>query len=281
MFKDELGKIKDITVNLNIKPGSRPKFLKAKQVPYAIKPKVEAELESLVKSGVLEPVSRCEWATPIVPVIKKDNSVQICGDFKVSINPGLEAEDYPLPRIEDLFTGLVGGQNFSNIDLHQAYLQMQVESRKLLTIVTHKGLYYRLPCGIISAPALFQHTMDRILCGLDGVQCYLDNILVTGKTEQEHLKNLDATLQWLEEHGLRVRQSKCEFFQSSVEYLGHVIDSEGLHKAPSKIKAIREASTPQNVSHLRSYLGLLNYYAKFIQNLSSLLRPLHQLLCHR
>lgn len=171
VFKDELGKMKDITVNLNIKPGSRPKF--PRQVPYAITLKVEAELESLVKSGVLEPVSRYEWATPIVPVIKKDNSVRICGDFKVSINPVLEAEHYLLPCIENLFTGLVGGQNFSKIDLHQAYLQMQVEeeSRELLTIVTHKGLYHycRLPFGITPAPALFQRVMDQMLCGLDGV----------------------------------------------------------------------------------------------------------------
>ncbi|KAJ8351903.1 hypothetical protein SKAU_G00233790 [Synaphobranchus kaupii] len=218
VFKEELGTMRDITVKLNIKSDSRPKFLRARQVPYAIKPKVEAELESLVKSGVLEPVSRSEWATPIVPVIKKDNSVRICGDFKVSINPVLEAEHYPLLRIEDLFAGLAGGQKFSKIDLSQAYLQMQVDvkSRELLTIVSHKGLY----------------------------------------------------------------RSKCEFFQSSVEYLGHVIDSEGLHKAPSKTKAIMEAPAPQNVSQLRSYLGLLNYYGKFIPNLSSQLRPLHQLLCH-
>ncbi|KAJ8356082.1 hypothetical protein SKAU_G00188760 [Synaphobranchus kaupii] len=121
---------------------------------------------------------------------------------------------------------------------------------------------------------------DGILGGLEGVQCYLDDILITGETEEEHLQNLNATLQRLEEYGLRVRRSKCEFFQSSVEYLGHVIDSEGLHKAPSKTKAIMEAPAPQNVSQLRSYLGLLNYYGKFIPNLSSQLRPLHQLLCH-
>ena len=209
--------------------------------------------------------------------------MRICRDFKVSRNPVLEAEHYPLPRIEDLFTDLAGGQKFSKIE-NQAYLQMQVDekARALLTIVTHKGLYRycRLPFGITSAPALFQHVMDQILCGLAGVQCYLDDILVTGKTEQEHLKNLDATLQQLEEYGLRVHRSTCEFFQSSVEYLGHMIDSEGLHKAPSKIKAIMEAPAPKNVSQLCSYLGLLNYYRKFIKNLSSLLRPLHQLLCH-
>ncbi|KAJ8348953.1 hypothetical protein SKAU_G00275420 [Synaphobranchus kaupii] len=283
VFNDELGTMKEITIKLNLKPDSRPKFFKARTVPYAIKPKVEAELEALVKSGVLEPVRQSDWGTPIVPVPKKDGSVRICGDFKVTINPVLEAEQYPLPHINDLFAGLAGGQKFSKIDLNQAYLQMQVDekSKKLLTVVTHKGhfRYCRLPFGITSAPAVFQRAMDQILSGLNGVQCYLDDILVTGKTEEEHLENLEATLQRLKEYGLRVRRSKCEFFQSSVEYLGHVIDSEGLHKAPSKIKALTDAPAPENVSQLRSFLGLLNYYGKFIENLSSLLKPLHELLC--
>ena len=284
VFKEGLGSMKNITVKLNIKPDSRPKFFKVRPVPYAIKPKVEAGLEALIKSRVLEPVSQSDWATPIVPVIKKDESVRVCGDFKVTVNSVLDAEQYPLPHIDDLFAGLAGGKKFSKIDLNQAYLQMHVDekSRELLTINTHKRLYRycRLPFGITSAPAVFQCAMDQILSGLSGVQCYLDDILVTGKTEEEHLKNLDATLQRLEEYGLRVRKSKCEFFQPTVEYLGHVIDSEGLHNIPSKVKAITDAPAPQNVSQLRSYLGLLNYYGKFIPNLSSLLKPLHQLLCH-
>ncbi|XP_058857712.1 uncharacterized protein K02A2.6-like [Acipenser ruthenus] len=253
--------MKDITVKLDIKPDSKPKFLKA---PYVIRPKVEVDLDALVKDGVLEPVSVSEWVTPIVPVLKKDGSIRICGDFKVTLNPVLSVEQYPLPHIDDLFAGLAGGQKFSKIDLCQAYLQMHVDgkSRELLTVTTHKGLfrYCRLPFGITSAPALFQRAMDQILSRLPGVQCYLDDILVTGKDEEDHLRNLDATLQKLQDYGLRVRKDKCKFFQSSVEYLGHVIDATGLHKAPSKTKAILDAPAPQNVSQLRSFLGLLNYY---------------------
>ncbi|KAL7856631.1 hypothetical protein SRHO_G00155300 [Serrasalmus rhombeus] len=168
--------------------------------------------DELVQSGVLEPVSVSSWATPIVPVIKKDGSIRICGDFKVTLNPVLEVEQYPLPHIDDLFAELAGGQKFSKIDLSQAYLQMNVDesSRELLTIITHKGLYrcHRLPYGVTSAPSLFQRAMDQILNGLAEVQCYLDDVLITGKTEEEHLRNLDATLQRLKEHGLRVRKSK-------------------------------------------------------------------------
>ena len=282
VFDGELGSMKDIVVKLAVKSGTTPRCLKARPVPYAIKPKVEAELDRLVKSGVLEPVSTSEWATPIVPVMKKDGAPRICGDFKVTVNPVLTVEQYPLPLIDDLFSGLAGGQKFSKIDLSQAYLQMHVdpESQELLTIVTHKGLYryQRLPFGITSAPALFQRAMDQILSGLSGVQCYLDDLLITGPDEQSHLKNLDATLQRLEEYGLRVRKSKCEFFRPSVEYLGHVIDSTGLHKAPSKLKAIVEAPSPKNVSQLRSFLGLLTYYARFVPNLANKLKPLHELL---
>ena len=282
VFDGELGSMKDITVKLTVKPGSKPKAFKARNLPYALKPKVASELARLVKSGVLEPVKTSEWATPIVPIIKKDGSLRICGDFKVTLNSVLHAEQYPLPLIEDLFANLAGGQRFSKIDLSQAYLQMHVdpESQELLTIVTHKGLYryHRLPFGITSAPALFQRAMDQILSGIPGVQCYLDDLLITGPDEESHLRNLESTLQRLEDYGLRVQKDKCEFFRPSVEYLGHVIDSTGLHKAPSKVKAIVEAPSPKDVSQLRSFLGLLNYYSKFVANLANQLKPLHELL---
>ena len=119
--------MKDITVKLTVKPNSKPKCFKARPVPYAIKPKVEAELDKLVKSEVLDPVSVSEWATPVVPVMKKDGSIRLCGDFKVTVNPVLTAKQYPLPLIDDLFAGLAGGQKFSKIDLCQAYLQMHVD----------------------------------------------------------------------------------------------------------------------------------------------------------
>ncbi|XP_050780944.1 uncharacterized protein K02A2.6-like [Gopherus flavomarginatus] len=275
VFGEDLGSMKGITVTLNVKPDSPPKYLKARTVPYAIRPKVKADLELLVTNGVLIPVTHSPWATPIVPIVKKDGSLRISGDFKDTVNPVLCAEQYPLPRINDLFAGLAGGQKFSKIDLSQAHLQMHIDekSQELLTIVTHKGLYRycHLPFRITSAPTLFQRAMDQILCGLPGVQCYLDDILVTGRNEEDHLRNLEATLQRLEEYGLRVRKDKCEFFQPSVEYLGHITDATGLRKAPAKAKAIVEALPPGNVSQLHSFLGLLNYYGKFISQLATLL----------
>lgn len=160
-------------------------------------------------------------------------------------------------------------------------MHFEEQSRKLLTINTHKGLFwYKLSFGITSAPSLFQRVMDQILAGLPGVVCYLDDILVTGTNDESHLKHLDATLKRLKEYGLRVWKDKCEFFKSAVEYLGHVIDASGLHTSPSKVKAIVDAPTPKNVSQLCSFLGLLNYYGRFIPNIATLLKLLHKLLCH-
>ncbi|KAK2159261.1 hypothetical protein NP493_1730g00003 [Ridgeia piscesae] len=148
-----------------------------------------------------------EWAAPIVTPIKKDGEVRICGDFKVTINPQLDVDEYLLPRIEEIYANLSGGQQFSVIDLRQAYLQMEVEeeSKTYLTVNTHRGLYQyqRLPYAVASAPAVWQSAMDQVLQGIPGVQCYLDDIIVTGRTREEHLKALDKVLRRLEEHGLK------------------------------------------------------------------------------
>ena len=112
-------------------------------MPYALKPKIDKELDHLVERGILEKVSYSDWATPIVPVPKPNGNVRICGDFKVTLNPVLEVDKYPLPRTDDIFASLSQGQMFSKIDLKDAYLQMEVDdsTKELLTINTHKGLF--------------------------------------------------------------------------------------------------------------------------------------------
>ena len=205
VFSETLGTLKGFETSLTLKPGQQPKFCKARVVPYALKPKVEAEIDRLLQQGVISPVQFSEWATPIVPVIKKNGGVRICGDFKVTVNPALCVEHYPIPRIEDLFASLSGGHRFSKLDLSQAYLQVPVceDLRKYLTITTHKGMfcYNRLPFGITSAPSIFQRIMDQVLQGLPNVHCFLDDILVTGKDDAHHLENLKAVLNRLEQLG--------------------------------------------------------------------------------
>ena len=154
------------------------------------------------------------------------------------------------------------------------------ESKELLTISTHLGLfhYHRLPFGVASAPAIFQRTMNQLLNGLPGVKCYLDNIIITGSNHREHLSNLDRVLERLRDKGLRLKKSKCHCMQTSVEYLGHVLDTNGVHTTPSKQRAIAEARAPSNVTELHSFLGLVNYYGRFLLNVSTVSHPLNRLL---
>ena len=157
---------------------------------------------------------------------------------------------------------------------------MDEESKKLLTINTHKGLfrYNRMVFGIASAPALWQRAMDQVLQGLKGCHCMLDDMIVTGATEAEHLTNLKAVLDRLQAYGLKLNKRKCEFFKSTIEFLGHIIDEQGLHKSPVKIDAVLKCPTPENVTQLRAFLGLVNYYHRFLPNLSSVISPLRRLL---
>ncbi|XP_025758532.1 uncharacterized protein K02A2.6-like [Oreochromis niloticus] len=282
VFSKELGTMKGIKARLTLRPDSVPKFCPPRNVPYALRPRVEAELKRLTELGVITPVEHSDWATPVVPVNKKDGSVRLCGDFKVTLNSQLCVDKYPLPRIEDLFASLAGGQHFSKLHLANAYLQMEVEeeSKKLLTVSTQKGLFRfnRLPFGVASSPALFQKAMDQVLLGLPYTHCYLDDILVSGPDKQTHLRTLKAVLGRLEDYGLHLKQEKCLFFQESVEYLGHIIDAAGLHKSPEKVRAVMEAPAPADVSQLRSFLGMLNYYGRFIPDLATVLKPLNELL---
>ena len=281
VFRPGLGELREIEAKLKLKPNAQPKFCKPRPVPYAVKVKLGETLERMVIEGNLEKIDYSEWATQIVAVMKPDGSVRVCGDYKVTLNPCLEVNQHPLPRIEECFQTMNGGKKFTKLDLAQAYNQVQLEeaSREQTVINTHKGLYCwkRLPYGVASSPAIFQEIMDKIFHGLSHVVWYLDDILVSGTTEQEHLKNLEEVFKQLEKYGLRVRKSKCTFFQDSVEYLGHVIDKEGVKPVKEKIEAVVAAKSPVNIEQLQSFLGMVNYYGKFIPNLSTIAAPLNQL----
>ena len=161
-------------------------------------------------------------------------------------------------------------------DSQPYYLQIErdEESKKFNTLFQ----YNRLPFGIASTPSSFQRAMDSLVQGLPRVSAYLDNILVSGVCEEDHLNNLDKVLQRLESAGLTLKKSKCIFGLDCIEYLGHIIDKNRLHPSSERVKAIAEAPTPTNVTKLKSFLGLINYYNKFLSNLSMFLSPLYRLL---
>ena len=184
LFGTDLGLVKDVIADFQVDREVNPNFYKARSFPYALRDKIELELSRMATLGVIEPVAFSEWATPIVPVLKKDGSIQICGDYKLTANIATSCDKYPLPRIEDLFASLSGGKIFSTLDLKLAYKQLALsDDAKKFTIATHKLLYRynRLPFGI----AMYHG---------DDSSVYLDDILVAETDEQDHLKNLEAVL---------------------------------------------------------------------------------------
>ena len=282
LFSDNLGTITNFEASLEVHPDSHPKFFKPRPVPFAIKAAIEEELDRLEANGSIEKVAHSTWAAPIVAVPKKNRKFRICGDYKVNVNQVLDVNQYPLPTPDQLFATLAGGTKFTTLDLSQAYMQLPLEeeSKQYVTINTHRGLYRytRMPFGIASAPAIFQRLMDTVLQGIPNVMCYIDDILVTGKDDEDHLRNLAAVLSRLQDQGFGLCKEKCSFLVDSVDYLGHRINAEGLHAHPDKVAAVVNAPEPRNVSELRALLGMVNYYRKFIANLSSLLQPLNSLL---
>ena len=282
LFTPGLGKIEGVKAKLYLKKNAKPKFLRARQVPLAIRGKVEKEIDRQVAAGILEPVKFSNWATPVVPIMKKDGSVRLCGDYKITVNQASETDTYPLPRIDEMLSSVAGGTVFSTLDLAQAYQQVMLDddSKEMVTITTHKGLYRvnRLPFGVASAPSMFQRIMESILQGMPGVMVYIDDILVSGKSVEEHLQNLHAVLTKLEEAGLRLKREKCSFLMPSVEYLGYKITEKGLQPTAEKVEAVQSAPAPQDISQLKSFIGLVNYYGKFLPDLSTVLSPLYRLL---
>eukprot|EP00731_Ephydatia_muelleri_P002073 Em0001g2073a len=282
LFRNDLGKMRHFKATLKLLPDVQPKFHRPRPVPFALKEAVERELDRLEEAGVIEKVTHCEWAAPVVVVPKKNGTVRLCGDYKVSINQALMVDQYPLPKPSDLFAALSGGKWFTKLDLAQAYTQMELDevSRQFVAINTHRGLYRytRLPFGIASAPAIFQRAMDTILQGMSGVLCYLDDTLIVGKNKEEHLATVEEVLKRLPNEGLRVNKDKCCFLTTSVQYLGHRIDANGIHATGEKLDAVLMAPVPSSVPQLWSFLGMINYYSKFIPNLATLLNPLNELL---
>lgn len=281
IFKDDLGCCK-VKAHLHIKPDATPSFCKSRSLPFAYRQAVEDDLNRLIETKVLSPISCSKWTAPVVIVPKPGGKVRICADLSTGVNRALNINQYPLPRPDELFVALNGGCSFTKIDFSNTYHQVPLDdnSKEILVINTHKGLfqYNRLPFGVASAPSIFQQIMDQMLAGLNGTVCYLDDIIVTGKSETEHLWNLQRVFQRIQEYGFRVNKAKCCFLQDKVEYLGFIVDKNGVHTSLAKIKAIVDMPKPVNISQLRSYLGMINHYAKFVLRLTDRLKPFYKLL---
>eukprot|EP00731_Ephydatia_muelleri_P001282 Em0001g1282a len=250
----ELGCLKDLQLEIQFKPDSKPLFCKPRVVPFALQEDLTQAYDVGIAKGVWRPAQFNSYGTPVVPIRKKaaegsNAPLRVCGDYSVTVNPQLEPHRYPMPLPDDLIRKLSGGYGISKIeiDLADAFNQIMLgpESQKRLALSTHRGvlLQLRLPFGISSAPAHFQEIMDQLTSDLKGVAVYIDDILVSGVSAAEHLENLRALLQRLQDKGLRCRQEKCLFAQPSIEYFGFTLSGNGVAKG-SRVDAIQLMPVP-------------------------------------
>ncbi|XP_043224352.1 uncharacterized protein K02A2.6-like isoform X1 [Amphibalanus amphitrite] len=281
VFSPGLGCYKPRKVSLQVDPSAPAKFYKHRPPPLALKKDIEDELDRQVQLGILRPVPTSEWAAPVVPVKKSDGSIRLCGSYDLTVNTATSLESYPLPRTEELFAVLSGGRYFTKIDLREAYLQLELDSQSQMytTINTHKGLFCvtRLAFGIKSAVAIFQREMETLLAGVPHTAVFLDDLCVTGKTPAEHLSNVREVLQRLSDAGLKINVRKTTWLAREVCYLGHRISSAGIQPSDDKVSAVMSAPEPKNLPELRAYLGLLQYYSRFLPRLSTVAAPLYNL----
>ena len=254
-----------------------------RRIPPALFEEVRQHLKEMLDAGAIRE-SQSPFSSNVVLVCKKDGSLRFCIDYR-KLNNRTVKDAYYLPRIEETIDTLSGSKYFSKLDLRSGYWQVGVkESDKMKTafLVGPLGFFEcnRMAFGLCNAPASFQRLMERCMGELHLRECliYLDDIIIFSKTFDEHLVRLANVFRQLEVHGLKLKGSKCEFFQRQVNYLGHIVSDAGIHTDPDKIAVLKEWKPPTNVKELRSFLGFAGCYRRFVCNYSSIVKPLNALL---
>ncbi|XP_072376794.1 uncharacterized protein [Diabrotica undecimpunctata] len=221
LFQRELGRYNGEKVTLEIDENVKPVFHKPHPLPFAFREKVEVELKRLESEGAIERADNSLWGTPLVPVMKPNGKdIRVCANYKITVNKYLKDFNHPLPRIEDIFAALQGGQKYSKLDFLNAYNQLVLDdtTSELLSWSTPLGIYRikRLPYGTKPACSIFQNVIEKVLQGCRSTVNFLDDVVVTGKDDREHLENLEEVLKRLERAGFRLNEKKCEFFKENI-----------------------------------------------------------------
>lgn len=281
IFNNDIGKLKNVKARLETLKDPIPKFVKARPVPYAFRKDIENQLHELEQMGIITKTDSTEWGTPLVPILKSDGKIRICADYKITINPWLKETNHPLPRIQDLLTKLSDGKYFSKIDLAAAYNQIELddESKKLAVWSTHIGNYVmnRLPYGVKPATGIFQRELEKVIGDVPGVINFLDDIVISASDMKTHNERLKCVLQRLHDSGLKVNRAKCLFAQKEIAYLGHTLSEKGIFKMSENNKII-DFPIPTTITEVKSFCGFVNFYGKFINNLSTIMHPIYKLL---
>lgn len=260
---------------------ARPFHQRSRRLAPADVEDVRKQLQELLQAGIITE-SRSPYASPIVIVRKKNGTIRMCIDYRL-LNNRTVPDQYTTPCIEDALNALTGSQWFSVLDLRSGYYQiaMSEEDKEKTAFICPLGFYQfdRVPQGITGAPATFQRLMEKAVGDMNLLQVlvYLDDLIVFGRTLEEHEERLLKVLDRLGEVGLKLSVDKCQICLSRVKYLGHIVSAEGVAPDPDKIEAVTTWPKPTNLKTLQSFLGFCGYYRRFVQNYSAIVRPLTEL----
>ena len=278
-----LGKLKNYQIELHIDEDVPPVAQPHRRVPFHVRKQLEEQLRRDEELGVIERIKGpTPWVSPIVvaPKPKSPGKVRVCVDMRQA-NKAIKRERHVKPTIKEMIGDLNGAKVFTKLDLNQGYNQLELapESRYITTFGTHMGLmrYKCLNFGISSAAEIFQNVIRETLEGIDGAKNISDDILVFGKSHEEHDQNLRAVFQRLREKGLTLNKSKCEYSKDKLEFFGYVFSKDGIAPDPKKVEEVVNLSTPSTASEVRSLLGMTNYCSRFIPDYATKTEPLRKL----
>jgi len=266
---------------IETEPGKSPPNRSIYRMAESELRELKKQVEDLLSKGYIRP-SSSPYGAPVLFVKKKDGSLRLCVDYR-ALNQISVKNKYPLPRVDELLDRLHGAKVFSKLDLQNGYHQIRITEADIFksAFKTRYGSYEWtvLPFGMCNAPATFQRLMNDVFHDyLDSfVIVYLDDILIYSRNEAEHREHLEKVLARLREHKLYAKLSKCEFAVPKTEFVGHVVSDNGIATDPNKIEAVKAWPTPSKVTHVRAFLGLANYYRRFVKNFSKTAAPLTSL----
>ena len=281
MGKDEydMGCTSTIKHGIDVQ-GSLPIKQTYRRFPQPLTREIGIEVEKLLDKGIIE-TSSSPWAAPLVPVRKKSGKLRLCIDYR-ALNSVTRKDSFPLPNLADAVGQFVDNKYFSSLDLLAGYHQIEMEegSKELTAFSTGENLYQfkRMPFGVTNGPATFSRLVSVVLSGvpMNVAQAYLDDIIIAGKSFEDHLSNLECVFSRLSEHGLKLSVDKCAFFKTEVSYLGHMVGRDGIKPLESNVRAILEFPRPDTIKKLRTFNGMVNFYKKFIKGSEELMKPLYR-----